>query len=242
MDYIKDIRYKVIKRLLYFILIASIFSIVSNIFNDRDVGIVFIPVAALFVIILVLLIMKKRPYLGKIIFLFIFNIIVLPVIWVFSPGIASAASSYAIMTILLSTLFVEKKIEFLFPAVSTVLSVCMIRYELINPTFFVPFPSKRIQVNDVTINFMIVVIITSIAIVYVNRYYEKEKDRIYNISIRDQLTGIYNRRYFFEYGEQAYADFLRFARVFSVAMIDIDFFKKVNDQYGHYAGDEYFGA
>ncbi|MDR2730623.1 MAG: diguanylate cyclase [Treponema sp.] len=53
----------------------------------------------------------------------------------------------------------------------------------------------------------------------------------------DSLTGIYNRRHFIELGN---VDIKRAARInMSVytAMLDIDFFKKINDTYGHAAGD-----
>ena len=52
-------------------------------------------------------------------------------------------------------------------------------------------------------------------------------------SYRDFLTGLHNRRYFFENVPAIYAQ----DQHLCVAMLDIDFFKKVNDQYGHDIGD-----
>lgn len=57
-------------------------------------------------------------------------------------------------------------------------------------------------------------------------------------SIRDPLTSLYNRRYFFDAGKKFHSCALRDSMTLSVAMIDIDFFKKVNDTHGHKAGDE----
>lgn len=54
---------------------------------------------------------------------------------------------------------------------------------------------------------------------------------------RDYLTGLYNRRYFFETGVKAYQKAARLKQTLSVAMIDIDHFKKINDSYGHDSGD-----
>lgn len=56
-------------------------------------------------------------------------------------------------------------------------------------------------------------------------------------AIKDFLTGLYNRRYFFEVGQKFFANAERQGTALACAMIDIDFFKKVNDQYGHEAGD-----
>ncbi|MEM7433403.1 MAG: GGDEF domain-containing protein [Pseudomonadota bacterium] len=57
------------------------------------------------------------------------------------------------------------------------------------------------------------------------------------IAIRDQLTGLLNRRGFGEYSANAYAQARRSERSVSVIMADIDHFKNVNDQFGHAAGD-----
>ncbi|QAZ69012.1 diguanylate cyclase [Solidesulfovibrio carbinolicus] len=57
-------------------------------------------------------------------------------------------------------------------------------------------------------------------------------------AIRDPLTGLYNRRHFFEAAKTLHADLARGETPMTLAMIDIDFFKKVNDTYGHAAGDE----
>ncbi len=53
----------------------------------------------------------------------------------------------------------------------------------------------------------------------------------------DYLTGLYNRRYFFEMGEKLFENAKRSSFSMTIAMIDIDYFKRVNDTYGHYSGD-----
>lgn len=55
--------------------------------------------------------------------------------------------------------------------------------------------------------------------------------------VKDFLTGLYNRRYFFEVGKKLYHNALRGNIRITIAMIDIDFFKKINDTYGHDVGD-----
>nr|WP_239061011.1 diguanylate cyclase [Desulfovibrio sp. JC022] len=55
---------------------------------------------------------------------------------------------------------------------------------------------------------------------------------------KDFLTGLWNRRYFFEYGEPLYEQLILGGRELCVVILDIDHFKKVNDTYGHDAGDE----
>ncbi|CAM2926407.1 diguanylate cyclase [Legionella worsleiensis] len=57
-------------------------------------------------------------------------------------------------------------------------------------------------------------------------------------SIRDPLTGLYNRRYFEEQVEQAILTCRRTDDVFGIMILDIDHFKLINDRYGHWAGDK----
>lgn len=58
------------------------------------------------------------------------------------------------------------------------------------------------------------------------------------IAIRDQLTGLLNRRGLGEQGSMAYALARRHNTLVSVIMTDIDRFKRINDEYGHATGDK----
>ncbi|OAB77409.1 diguanylate cyclase [Paenibacillus crassostreae] len=58
------------------------------------------------------------------------------------------------------------------------------------------------------------------------------------LTIIDELTGVYNRKHFNRMMKHLIADFHRSGRVFTIVIIDIDYFKKVNDTYGHLVGDE----
>ena len=53
----------------------------------------------------------------------------------------------------------------------------------------------------------------------------------------DPLTGLYNRRYLQEYTEKIVAGVLRRGKAIGLIMCDLDYFKQVNDTYGHSAGD-----
>lgn len=57
-------------------------------------------------------------------------------------------------------------------------------------------------------------------------------------STTDALTGLYNRKYLDEYIEKALAQAKRNGIVYGILMIDIDYFKMVNDTYGHDVGDK----
>lgn len=69
------------------------------------------------------------------------------------------------------------------------------------------------------------------------RAYELRKDLIQNALV-DQLTGVSNRRHFFQLAEAEFERYKRYKRPFALLMIDLDHFKYVNDQFGHPVGDK----
>jgi two-component system cell cycle response regulator len=66
--------------------------------------------------------------------------------------------------------------------------------------------------------------------------------RLELLSITDGLTRLHNHRYFQDELGRAFDESQRYQRPLSLAMIDIDFFKKINDTYGHAAGDDVLKA
>lgn len=63
------------------------------------------------------------------------------------------------------------------------------------------------------------------------------EQELIHITQHDSLTGIYNRRYLTELAEREIALARRHKRPLAIAMLDIDFFKTINDTYGHDIGD-----
>jgi len=62
-------------------------------------------------------------------------------------------------------------------------------------------------------------------------------EEIYNLTVLDGLTGIHNKRYFTEFLIREMARSARYGRSLALAMLDIDYFKQINDEHGHLAGD-----
>jgi diguanylate cyclase (GGDEF)-like protein len=70
-----------------------------------------------------------------------------------------------------------------------------------------------------------------------NRELKAAFDRIEQIAVRDELTGLFNRRLLAEVMARESSRARRLARTYSVCLCDIDHFKSVNDSFGHAAGD-----
>jgi len=66
---------------------------------------------------------------------------------------------------------------------------------------------------------------------------KKMNEKLLELSNRDGLTGLYNYRYFREKLRERYLESVRYKIPLSIMVIDIDDFKKINDTYGHLAGD-----
>ncbi|MEM5947035.1 GGDEF domain-containing protein [Spirochaetia bacterium 38H-sp] len=81
-------------------------------------------------------------------------------------------------------------------------------------------------------------------IVFLMRMYKKtiddlsvQKERLLLLSITDDLTGLYNSRFFYERLSKETIRATRYDRCLSLLFLDLDNFKKFNDTYGHLAGD-----
>lgn len=66
----------------------------------------------------------------------------------------------------------------------------------------------------------------------------KSENRYKNLSITDDLTQLYNSRYFYNKLGEEIDRLMRYEQLLSLLLIDIDDFKKVNDRYGHLEGDK----
>lgn len=66
---------------------------------------------------------------------------------------------------------------------------------------------------------------------------EKFQKQLYDSATRDAMTGCYNKKYFADQLKTEFAFCYRHKQALSLMLFDIDFFKKLNDGYGHLAGD-----
>lgn len=71
-----------------------------------------------------------------------------------------------------------------------------------------------------------------------NEALQQEKEALRHLSYQDQLTGLHNRHRIEEVFEHQKNQTDRYHEQFSMILMDVDYFKKINDMYGHQAGDE----
>ena len=89
-----------------------------------------------------------------------------------------------------------------------------------------------------TFLFITMIIVVSVFVIMLMSVEQRKKEKIEMDSLTDPLTKIFNRRYYEKIIEQEFARMEKEEKPISLIMLDIDFFKKCNDTYGHSQGDE----
>ncbi len=152
---------------------------------------------------------------------------------------------------LLCIVFSKKLRKFLIITCSMIFATCsLLEYHF--PKLVVPFQGPQAQIIDLMVAMLITFSGMAVLAVYVSKSYRGETDRIEQLlqelefknfeleetSIRDALTGVYNRLFLSEFLEQEMQSCRNSNGHIFVFLADIDYFKKVNDQFGHSTGDE----
>jgi diguanylate cyclase (GGDEF)-like protein len=78
---------------------------------------------------------------------------------------------------------------------------------------------------------------TMLKFTYQDKLDETFQQQMYDAALRDGLTKFYNKKFFIDRLETEFAYAKRHSTMLSLVMFDVDHFKKVNDNYGHLAGD-----
>ena len=101
---------------------------------------------------------------------------------------------------------------------------------------FIPY--NPLTYRAVEIGILADAIFLALALAYQFRINQKEKFDAVLLARIDSLTGLNNRRAFYEFTKPIWSNALRNRRDVSLILLDIDNFKQINDIYGHAIGDE----
>ncbi len=107
---------------------------------------------------------------------------------------------------------------------------------IIDPTLFKDFASPSYFQGITFLVALGVILVTSVGFLLMHQDRAEEAAR--RLAVTDPLTGTFNRRTFLELGAREIARTRRAKGALSLLMLDLDHFKRVNDQHGHQAGDE----
>ena len=236
-NFLVDLKSRIFQMILMISMTAFGIVAVVNALNKRPLVNIFFPVIATIVILVMQIIYRisERKNWVKNVFLLLLCNIYLPLAWLTSPGSYSAMSFYAVLILFISIILVNQRWEYIFPISTVIEVVILLRYEPTFPDQYSLYTTPNMRSIDLIMNFLVVAGILFMVLIILNRYFDFEHHRIYNISVTDQLTGIYNRHYLFHIVE----NYKRLDPNFDFAfiMMDLNHFKYVNDLYGHAEGD-----
>ena len=128
----------------------------------------------------------------------------------------------------------DKKEKFILSILSIILLIYCENTENTSPLITLsPFTNSMIYQSVILFIMLEVIVVLTI---FINQIESNEK-QLRLQATTDTLTGIANRRYFFEQLNQLIFQEKEFPRPLSILLIDFDHFKQINDQYGHFSGD-----
>ncbi len=150
-------------------------------------------------------------------------------------GLSSPMASFMLAVPGIALYFLGKKHAFIWLGIIIFLYIFITfgGQILVNNTFTFPEVRRDLEsIEELMISFLMLFVTC-----YIFYTIKDIKQKLSNIALHDQLTGILNRngiRAFVDYEQRK---FKRNKKPFSVMILDIDYFKKINDTYGHDVGD-----
>lgn len=235
--FLVDLKSRIFEMILIISISAFVIVALVNTINSRPFVNIIYPVVAAIIIFLMYVLFKrgKNKSLIKNSYLFLLCNIYLPLAWLTSPGSYSAMGFYAVLILFISIILVIGRWEYIFPISIVIEMIILLKLEPVYPDQFTIYSTPEMHSIDLIMNFLVVAGIFFVIVVTLNRYFDYEHHRIYNVSVTDQLTGLYNRHYLFHIIEN-YRHMLP-KQEFAFVMMDLNHFKRVNDIYGHTEGD-----
>ncbi|MEA4849194.1 MAG: diguanylate cyclase [Clostridiaceae bacterium] len=193
---------------------------------------------------------KKKYILPAYGSLVLLTLVFFPILWIYNEGLSGSIPFFYLFNISLSAILLNKLRYKLILGIQIVVLIALLTIEFYYPHLIIRYNSETAVFTDKAVSLVLIGFTMFIMLIKIMKEYhrtidklwfaqeelKKSNDVLYQASITDDLTGLYNRRHIIkllsdliERGSQPAGT--------SIIMVDIDHFKKVNDTYGHKAGD-----
>lgn len=176
-------------------------------------------------------------------FMFLLLLVSLPLNWVYNSGL-SGPTYFLYMTVLayINVAFRDfGYFRLVGSALAFITPLFLVLIDLYYPELIYQYPDDAVRALDLSFSFIVTIILLMIMMGVYSKRYQLERDKAEHLaeqlrilSEQDPLTGLHNRRAMDRYLESLNHS----GTVFSLAILDLDHFKKLNDRHGHSYGDE----
>jgi diguanylate cyclase (GGDEF)-like protein len=175
----------------------------------------------------------------------VFNLLIFPINFIYAGGIDGGMPIYFVMGIFVTFLLLKGKIRNILILLFLSVYIALFLVAYYNPDIIVPFPSAEARIVDLMFAMVIVSLFTGVVISIIGYEYSTEHEkaellnhRLHQVAIKDPLTNLFNRRYLMHQLKNQIEKANQEEYPLALIIFDIDFFKKINDTYGHLIGDE----
>jgi len=241
-----SVRHRVLNSILLFMIILFILSVIINIALGKSRFVVMIGlVGAVIYLILYIISLKYRKFYFPAVMAYgvaLFGYT--PLFWLRDGGMTGGFPYFLIIFGILTAIVFTGKWRAFFLIGEVVVVSFLVMIERLNPRAITHCPSSQCVFYNHFWGFILsLLVVIIVALFYMEKFevaHEKLKEytvRLEELSRRDPLTGLYNRRELMDRLNFLIKVFSRNQAHLSIILIDLDNFKKANDNFGHAFGD-----
>ncbi len=236
-----DIRYLMFK--VYCLATASLgllFALVNLINRRPPVNI--ITGAAILLLSLLWYFMAKKGggwyTAARLSFLIVLSVLWVPFGYLTSPGADSAMPYLVLLAAFITTVAARNSWEYVFPALMIIQMPFLFHSELWFPELFPAYGDQAYRMQDLSLNFTVASGAVVASTIYMIKRHARFTRDVYELSIHDDLTGLYNKRFFLDYMDREHDRAMRIGKNYSLVIIGLNNFKQLNIEFGRHFGDQ----